>query len=390
VKGIAVLFGGRSSEHEISIITALQLIEALDVTRYQVIPVYIDLRGRWFTGEELLTRDFYKNLPANLSLITEVTLLPYPGVGGLTIISGVHKYTSKIIPVDVFFPAFHGQFGEDGCIQGLFELAEVPYTGCGVVSSSVAMNKDVCKAALKSYGVPVLPGVLVSREEAANDIRAVEKKILATRGLEKFPLFVKPCSLGSSVGISRVTDSASLAAALAKAFRFDTHAIIEPCVTNKMEINISVVGGNPPTASVVEIPVASAEVLTYEDKYMRGAKSKKGAQSSGMASLTRKIDPEDLDPKIKLEVTAYAINAFKALDCGGVVRFDFMYDLDKGNLTFNELNPLPGSLSFYLWIKSKPQLIYTDLLDRVIAQAEHIHQRKLSLNRETGFRAMFS
>jgi len=389
LKNIAVFFGGRSAEHEISVITALQLIEALDVTKFNPIPVYIDHKGRWFSGEALLKREFYKSLPESTSEVAEVVLLPIPRTGGLTILKdskGVFA-NKKIIPVDLCITAFHGQFGEDGCMQGLFELADLPYTGCAVPASAVSMNKFICKSAVSAHGIPVLPGALVQKPEAILDMEMACKSVLETSGLTKFPLFVKPCNLGSSIGIGVAKDRAGLSAALANVFKYDVAALVEPCITNRMEINISVLDGSPPKASVVEIPVASLEALTYEDKYMRSG-GKKTGRSSGMASLTRKIDPSDLDPKYKEAVTNYALKSFKLLECGGVVRFDFMVNLDTGDLFFNELNTIPGSFAFYLWAKTKPQVLYTEILNQIIEQAEIIYQRRASLQRDTGFRAL--
>jgi D-alanine-D-alanine ligase len=215
-KNVAVVFGGRSVEHEISIISGLQLIKALDVVQYRPIPVYIAPSGKWYAGDELLDRQFYKRMPASLKSADEVTLLPQPGTGGLTVLrpklSGSHSTLIEptVIPIDVFFLAFHGTFGEDGCIQGLLEMAEVPYTGCGVLSSAVGMSKHHCKQLLMSNGVPVLPGILIEREEIeqnlGHNLAAVRAKIMSAKGLEKFPLFVKPCNLGSSIAVAKAKD----------------------------------------------------------------------------------------------------------------------------------------------------------------------------------------
>ncbi|MBP9839059.1 MAG: D-alanine--D-alanine ligase, partial [Proteobacteria bacterium] len=238
---IAVVFGGRSNEHEISVITALEVCKALDTNKHKLIPVYIDIKGRWFTGEELLKKDFYKNLPQSLEMVEEVALLPKPGTPGLKLVGekGFSLFSSKkeFIEVDVFFPAFHGQFGEDGCIQGLFEMADVAYTGCNVLTSALAMDKFACKAMLQEQGIPVLPSTVVLKKDFQKNIQAVKANILKTKGLESFPLFVKPLSLGSSIGVSKAGDEAALDVALAKVFQYDTEAIVEPCVVNKLEIN---------------------------------------------------------------------------------------------------------------------------------------------------------
>lgn len=398
-KVVAVIFGGRSAEHEISIITGLEIIKSLDTDFFEPKPVYIDSRGRWFTGPELLDKEFYKGLPDALDPLMEVVLLPVPGVGGLTVreSSGFTVLSSKkekVLPVDVFFPAFHGQFGEDGCIQGLFEMADVCYTGCGVLASSVAMNKYTCKSTLFAHGIPVLPATVVSKRYAKRDIAAAREQIYSTQGLSDFPLFVKPGNLGSSIGIGKASDEAELDAALARVFELDTEAIVEPCVERLMEINVSVLEGeNGPEASVVEIPVASAGALSYEDKYMRKGKGKgkKGPAESGrgMAGLTRVIDPDDLALEIKQSVIRHALDSYGILGCAGVVRFDFIYDLDAEELYFNELNPLPGSMAFYLWEKTNPPVLYPEMLTRIIAGAEKRRELRRGLRRDLGFRALF-
>ncbi len=379
---VAVLFGGRSVEHEISVITALQLMQAIDPAVYDVTPVYIAPTGTWHTGAQLLERSFYAKVPGNLSSLDEVTLLPKPGVRGLTKLSD-----HSIIPIDVFLPAFHGQYGEDGCIQGLFEMADVPYTGSNVVSSALTMNKYACKVFLKEHGVPVLPAQLIARSDAQKDINGVVQKALSTEGFTTLPLFVKPCNLGSSIGISKVKEAHELAPALAKVFRFDTHALIEPCVNDIMEINCSVREHNGIHASVVEIPVSQSGVLSYEEKYLRGG-GKKTGQSAGMASLTRVIDPQDLDPDIKNSVVELATRSFTVLGCSGVARLDFIVDLATGKLYFNELNAFPGSCSFYLWVRSHPRVLYTTLIHNMIETALMHHATAASLDRDIGLKAL--
>lgn len=380
---VAVLFGGRSVEHEISVISALQLMQAIDPAVYEAIPVYIAPAGTWHTGSELLERSFYAKVPGNLGALQEVTLLPKPGTRGLTRLSD-----HSIIPIDVFLPAFHGQYGEDGCIQGLFEMADVPYTGSNVVSSAMTMNKYACKVFLKEHGVPVLPAQLIARSEAQADIKGTVERILAAEGYP-LPLFVKPCNLGSSIGVSKVKEAHELAPALAKVFRFDTHALVEPCVNEIMEINCSVRDYNGIHPSVVEIPVSQSGVLSYEEKYLRGG-GKKTGPSAGMASLTRVIDPQDLDPEIKNSVIELARRSFTVLGCSGVARLDFIVDLATGKLYFNELNAFPGSCSFYLWVRSNPRVLYTTLIRNMIESALKHHATAASLDRNIGLKALRS
>lgn len=387
IKNLAVLFGGRSVEHEISVITALQLINVLDVERYRPIPVYIAQSGRWYTGEALLNKEFYKKLPASLSQVQEVTLLPVPRIGGLTVLQP--KKHGEVIPIDIYFLAFHGTYGEDGCIQGLMEMADVAYTGCGVLSAALGMNKYQCKTHLSANGIPVLPATVVHRDEGRKSLTEVRDRILSTPGLEQFPLFVKPCNLGSSIGISVASDIAGLNAALVNTFRYDAQAIVEPCVKDILEINVAVLEDDEPVASVVEMPVSTSGVLTYEDKYLRGEGNKQAGESQGMASLTRVIDPKDLNLELKQAAIEYALKAFKVLGCSGVARIDFIIDSTTDKIYFNEINTLPGSLSFYLWVKSEPPLLYTELLNRIIERAEMRQRTKVALRRNEGLRALF-
>lgn len=398
------MFGGRSVEHEISIITALQLIETIDTVKYNPIPVYIAPSGKWYSGQALLKRDFYKGMPGTLESVQEVVLLPVPGINGLSVMAGKSKQTFSlfgkqqqapdVISVDVFFPAFHGSYGENGCIQGLLELAGVVYTGSDVVSSAVSMSKYHCKKFLESHDVPCLPSALLSREgldlNPGEKLEEWRKAVLSTKGLEKFPLFVKPANLGSSIGVARVTDEAALDAALLQAFKYDHQVLVEPCVESKLEINVAVIDDAKVRASVVEIPVSSTgNELSYEDKYMRGGGKKGGSASLGMAGLTRVIDPTDLDPAIKSQAQELAVRSFTALGCAGVARIDFILDLEAKQLYFNEINPLPGSLANYLWVKSAPPLLFTDLLTLCIERAIKRDKTKRALSHDVGFKALF-
>ncbi len=359
----------------------------MDCQLYQPLPIYITQEGRWYTGKTLLDRSFYQRLARGdltaLTEVEEVTLLPKPGVGGLT-----RLRKGPVIPVDVFALTTHGQYGEDGCLQGLLELTDIPYTGCDVTTSAVAMNKDLCKTVLKEAGIPVIPGALVSRDEVRHNLVRVRHRLLATPGLEKWPLFIKPCHLGSSVGISRADSPESLDRALAHAFRFDSQALVEKCITDILEINVSVMErDNDIVSSVVEIPLA-AGALTYEDKYLRHGGTKGRSLAAGMATLARVIDPVDLDPQLKTDTIDHACHAYRRLGCGGIVRFDFIVDRATHQLYFNELNPLPGSMAYYLWEKNRPQQLYTDSISQMIVQAEARKAEQRSLDRNFGFHAL--
>ncbi len=386
---VAVLFGGRSVEHEISVISALQLMLAVDPAKFDLIPVYITPNGSWYIGAALLERSFYAKALENLAQLEEVTLLPKPGVGGLTRVGA--RGPSSVIQVDLFLPAFHGQYGEDGCIQGLFEMAQVPYTGSDLPSSAITMNKYLCKMYLSAHGIPVLPASIVQRHEAQADITQVVSGLLSQDKFKQFPLFIKPCNLGSSIGVSRVNDATELAAALAKVFRYDTQALVEPCVSKIMEINVSVRAQldieSGIEASVVEIPVSETGTLSYEEKYLRDG-GKKSGRSQGMASLTRVIDPADLDSELRNQVIELAKRSFSLLGCSGVARLDFIVDLATNKLYFNELNPFPGSCAFYLWARSKPRVLYTQLIEDMINAALGRFATNAALDRDIGLRAL--
>lgn len=388
---IAVIFGGRSVEHEISVISGLQLIEALDVVAYDPLPVYIAPSGKWYTGEALLNRKFYTNMPASLSQVQEVVLLPVPNIGGLTVLAP--HADNGVIPVDVYFPVFHGSYGEDGCVQGLFEMADVTYACSDVISSAISMSKYHCKKLVESHGIPVLPCELIERQEIeqgfGSRLPQIRQRVFSNSHLSQFPLFLKPNNLGSSIAVAKVDHSAAFDAALVTIFKYDVTAIVEPCVNKKMEINVSVMEGFEPLASVVEIPLAAAGgELTYEDKYLREGGKKNAPQSQGMAGLTRVIDPQDLDSEMKALAQKYAVQAFKAIGCSGVARVDFMVDLENNRLYFNEINPIPGSMSFYLWMNSHPPVLYTELITRLIQNAQTRANRKAALSREIAFQAL--
>jgi len=204
----------------------------------------------------------------------------------------------------------------------------------------------------------------------------------------QFPLFVKPNHLGSSIGVSRADTFEELNAGLAKVFQYDDQAIIEPCLENILEINMAVLDGKPPRASLVETPIPTRGALSYEDKYMRQGSKKSGNRASGMASLSRLIDPDTLDSEIKTQVQEFGLNAFQILECSGVCRFDFMMDTKTGSVYFNEVNPIPGSFSFYLWDQLSPKILFTDLLESLIVSAKEKKTLQRSLNREFGFHAL--
>lgn len=371
---LAIMFGGRCVEHEISVISALQMIKALDDRKYTVIPVYIAPDGKWYTGEILLDRSIYRRFNSLKSKLQQVTMFPEPGESCLRILKSNQK-----IPVDVFFPIFHGEYGEDGCMQGLFELADVSYTGFGVMASAVTMNKYITKLALRSIGVPVLDAQVIKKFEFLKN-----SEVNLTLD---YPVFVKPCNRGSSVGISKARNKEELRQSLLNVFKYDLEALIEPLLEEMFEINVAVLDALPAITSAVEIPHTDTGLLSYEEKYMRPG-TKKSGESEGMASLTRVINPKDLNPETEQAVRDYAIKTFQELGFSGNCRIDFMYDTKQSKLYLTEVNPLPGSLAFYLWAESNPELLYTDLIDQIIEAALRQKRYKASLSRFIGLRAL--
>jgi D-alanine-D-alanine ligase len=286
-----------------------------------------------------------------------------------------------MIPIDVFMPAFHGTFGEDGCMQGLFELAEVAYTGCNTLVSALGMHKHFAKQVLAANGVESLPGILVRKREM-QDLDDLWNRI---RGRLPFPLFVKPCNLGSSVGISDqsvVHAEQTLAHALAHVFRYDESAIIEPYLTNLKELQVAVCRGRVTYVSAVEAPTVRG-INTASSKYGNDmlTSGSKGATSVGLSNADRELDPKDLPAGTLATVVAAAERVYDILGCSGVVRVDFFYDKANAKLLFNEINTLPGSMSLFLFHGLKPCLLFTQLINTLIESALELYAARDNLKR---------
>ncbi|MBE6974059.1 MAG: D-alanine--D-alanine ligase [Ruminococcaceae bacterium] len=358
---VAVLFGGKSVEHEISVISALQAAEYLDREKYEVIPVYITKQGKMYTGEEVGKIESYKDIKTLLSKSKQVILT---NEGGKVLLSEypARLFGKKSILIDVALPIVHGTNVEDGTLQGYLKTLGVPFAGCDVLASAIGMDKHVMKLVFKDAGIPVLDCKCFLKTEYMADENAVVDAIASAFG---YPVIVKPVNLGSSVGISKARNAEELAEALDLAFRFAPKVLVERAITQLREINCAVLGDMyEAEASECEEPLNATDILSYEDKYMAGG-SKSGG-SKGMASLARKI-PADISPALREEIRAMAVKAFRAMGGSGVARIDFMIDTAENKVYLNEINTIPGSLSFYLW---KPLGIsYPQLLDRMIALA---------------------
>ncbi|MBQ1254711.1 MAG: D-alanine--D-alanine ligase [Clostridia bacterium] len=359
---VAVLFGGKSVEHEISVISALQAMNSIPTEKYEIIPVYITKSGEFYTGAPLREINRYRDIPALLKDCVKVAFTPQNGRTALVRTPGKRFGDNTVAIPDVAFPIVHGTNVEDGNLQGFLGTLGLPYVGCDVLSSAVGMDKYVMKSVLAAEGIPVLPAL---RFRSSVPMEEIAKEAEAAIG---YPLIVKPVNLGSSVGISKVADREELMTALDLAFTFADVVLLERAVVKLKEINCSVLGDEDGAeASVLEEPVAQDKILSYKDKYMDGGKGgKNGGKSSGMASLKRKI-PAEIEDSVAAEIKDLAVKAFLAMGCSGLVRIDFMLDMAEGKVYLNEINTIPGSLAFYLW--EPAGVPYPVLLDRLLSLA---------------------
>lgn len=355
---LAVFFGCRSVEHEVSIISAIQAINSVNKDKYNVIPVYVAKNGEMYTGDELNRIEGFNNLDKLLKTAKKVTF--YKATNNVV----MHYVDSRLFSrkkdtvIDVAFPIVHGTNCEDGTIAGYLEFLGLPFVGCDILSAAIGMDKAVFKDVLSAANLPVLPYTKFSAREYQSDKNTLIEKI------EKqfpYPVIVKPVNLGSSVGISKADNRASLIDAIDLAVSFADTVLVEKAVENLREINCSVLGDiDNCSASVCEEPIANDEILSYEDKYLSGRKSK------GMASLGRKI-PADISDELSEEIRTLSCKIFKTLGCNGVVRIDYLFDTVSGKIYANEINTIPGSLAFYLWEATGVK--YTELLDRLVSLA---------------------
>jgi D-alanine-D-alanine ligase len=363
---VAVLFGGRSAEHEVSCISARSVIDALDPDRTEVVPIGIGRDGRWHR------QSGPPALPAETGRMPEVT----DGSGTTVELAG-EEGSSELVaadgsrePIDVVFPVLHGPFGEDGTVQGLLELAGVPYVGAGVLGSAIGMDKDVQKRLFVQAGLPVGPFETVHEKEWGDDPQSVEAAAEALG----YPLFTKPTNLGSSVGVSKVDDAGELAAGLAEAFRYARFAIVERAAESAREIECAVLGNDEPVASVAgEIVPDGHDFYDYEAKYL----DEHGAQLQ---------IPADLKPGVLEDVQRLAVTAFRTIRCAGMARVDFFL-MGEDELWLNELNTVPGftSISMYPKLWEASGLPYGDLVERLLDLAVERHEAE---QKSTGVREL--
>jgi len=368
---VGVVFGGRSVEHDVSVVTGHQIMRAFDSARYEVVPIYIDRDGRWFTGDKLLDLKSFSNEVVSLAGVQPAIISPSVQHHGLIVnpLPSGFLAKSQIKRLDVVFPAIHGSHGEDGTLQGLLEMADIPYVGCGVLASAIANDKLMTKTVLRQHNIAVVDAVAFTRSEWLDDPDAVIDRITAAL---PYPLFVKPVTLGSSIGIGRVSDETLLRASIEVAANLDRHIMVEAAVTNCVEINCAVLGGDGEVrASVLEQPVSWEQFLTYEEKYLRGGE--------GMKSAERLI-PAPISPELTERIQQTAIKASRALDGRGIARIDFLVQPESGSVFLNELNTMPGSLAFYLWQETdiEPTALVHQLVE--LAREAHAEKRRSTYN----------
>ena len=362
---IAVIMGGKSVEHEISIISALQAYHAIDKNKYDVFPIYISKEGEFYHGEKLRYMESFKNIPELLKSCVKVALVKEGNHAAVIKYPASMFQKAKIDYFDVAVPVVHGTNVEDGALQGFLEYLDIAYACPDVTSSAVGMDKWLCKCLLKAEGIPVVEGIKMSREEFFKDRTAAAKRIEEALG---YPIIVKPYNLGSSIGISRAKDWESLVSGVENALRFSKNVLCEKAVQNLREINCSVLGDEQEAmASVCEEPLNATDILTFADKYTSGSKS------TGMESAKRRL-PAELKEGQTEEIQRLAVKAFKALGLSGVCRIDFLLNDETGEIYVNEPNTIPGSLSFYLWEASG--INFTELMDRLINLALKKYREK--------------
>ncbi len=369
---VAVFFGGRSVEHEISVISALQAINAFNADKYNVIPVYISKQGKWYTGPNLLEMSNYRDMSQLVKGCEEVFMRPE--FGDYNLYKANTGLFSKRNPVfaelHVVIPVLHGTNGEDGIFEGLLETIGIPFAGCNTLSSANGMDKITMKMILRESGVPVVDYVWFTDKEWIGDRNRIVEKVESTLG---YPVIVKPANLGSSVGIGKASNREELIAKIDNAEKFSHRIIVEHMVERLKEINCSVLGdADDHQSSVCEEPIKTGEFLSYEDKYMGGSKT-----SAGMQSSDKRI-PADLPVEMSERIREMAGETFRVLSCHGVSRIDVMIDEKDNSVYVNEINTIPGSLSFYLWEESG--ITFEQLMDRLVQLAL---KRKREMDRKT-------
>lgn len=359
---VGVFFGGRSTEHEISVLSACQAMAAMDKDKYNIIPIYISKDGKWYTGPELMdVKNYRSGVKQLLERCTEVYMRPVYGDYNLyrSAAGGFFGKKGPVATLDVVIPVLHGSNGEDGVFEGVLESIGIPYAGCSTLASANGMDKITMKMILAADGIPVVDYVWFTDKQWFSRRDELIDKIESRLG---YPVIVKPANLGSSVGIGRAADRAQLMERVADAQRYSSRIIVEDMVENLQEINCSVLGdADEYQTSVLEEPIKSGDILSYTDKYLGGSKD-----SQGMHAAAKRI-PAQLPADQTAEIQRLAGETFRVLGCHGVSRVDVMIDADTGKIYVNEINTIPGSLSFYLW--EAAGIRFDQLMDKLIRLA---------------------
>ncbi len=360
---VGVIFGGRSGEHEVSVASAASVMRALDPEKYEIVPIGITHEGRWLAGAD--PRKMIAGTPMAESAdhgnaITAVTMTGDPTMSGLVPAGEGAGRGEAPRPLDIVIPVLHGTYGEDGTLQGLLEMANVPYAGCGVLGAALGMDKEKAKLVMKAAGLPVVDWLTVRRGEVERDADAVAARIEARFA---YPVFAKPANMGSSVGVGKARDASELRAALRTALEFDRKAIVEPGVDCR-ELECAVLGNDEPIASVVGEVVSSNEFYDYRAKYIDNA--------------SRLYIPAPLSQETAEDVRRMAVDAFLALDLSGLARVDFFLDKQTGAIYVNEVNTMPGftQISMYPKLWEASGIPYPELLNRLIQLGLERHADK--------------
>lgn len=356
---IGVFFGGRSTEHEISVISASQAMSAINRDKFDVTPIYITKQGKWYTGPALLDVANYRDVPALLAKCEEVYMEPTYGDFNLYRKKKKMFGSPVVTTLDVAIPVLHGSNGEDGTFEGILDSIGLPYAGCNTLASANGMDKITMKMILQACDVPVVPYVWFTDKQWFSQRDALIERVESKLG---YPVIVKPANLGSSVGIGRATNREQLEAKVNEAEKYSSRIIVEHMVEELQEINCSVLGDcDEYQTSVLEEPIKSGEILSYEDKYMGGTKGAKGMQAA------QKRIPADLPEDETKRIQYLAGETFRVLSCHGVSRVDVIVDRKDRSVYVNEINTIPGSLSFYLW--EATGIPFDKLMERLVQLA---------------------
>lgn len=360
IKNIGVFFGGKSPEHDISVITGELIISVLKkMPEYQVIPVYLDKRERFFIDEKLSSLAFFSAADYQDKLTSSGAYdLDLDASGGCLVFKKKGLLSRKTVKIDLAFPAFHGNLGEDGSMQGVFNVFNIPYVGCDVAPSSVAMNKVLTKIFYQGLNIPTTKFVSYGRSEWEKNKAVILEEIKTSL---QWPVFVKPPHLGSSIGITKVSDFKDLETACEVALHYDDQLLVEESVENLVDLTCAVRGYKNPQASLIQESSFSSDLFSYEDKYL----SDGGAQ---LGQAEKKIIiPANLDEATTKNIQTASLKIFRALGCSGIARFDFLYNKVTKEYFANEINPLPGTLYHHLWEKSGVKI--EELVGGLIADA---------------------